>query len=134
MLAANGPKHGNSVFYLLELILVWIRVRVSVTCVSAMKTCLHENDKRLLFQMALTVTNGIDCCKWHRLFQMASTVPNGIDCYKWHRLLQRASTFTSGTDCYKWYRLLQMALTVYKTENCFGSMITSSKTCAVTIR
>ena len=30
---------------------------------------------------------------WHRLLQMASTVTNGIDCYKWHRLLQY------GIDC-----------------------------------
>ena len=41
--------------------MVWIRVRVSISCISAIKTLSsHENDNRLLFQMTTTVPNGND--------------------------------------------------------------------------
>ena len=75
-----------------------------------------------LLQMASTVANGIDCCKCHRLLQMPSTVTNGIDCCKSNRLLQMASTVANPIDCCKWHRLLQMTSTVYERENVRSSI------------
>ena len=64
--------------------------------------------------MSSTVTNVIDCYKWHRLLQVAPTVTTGIDCYKWHRLLQIASTVTNVIDRNKCHRRFQLALTVQR--------------------
>ena len=71
MLAAMGSKHGSSLFLfgfcflfsisflLLKLILARIRarVRISIGCIPELY---HDNDSRLLLEMAMTVPNGND--------------------------------------------------------------------------
>ena len=73
LLAFTGSNHGNffkltfvcfflvSFFFLLELILVWIRVRVRISISRSRLYLLHENDNRLLFEMASTVYERENC-------------------------------------------------------------------------